>query len=72
MIGQSLPEYVFIRLCILGLRAIAPLSFVYFIVCAALREIWLSPVLLAYAAIEASFYLFVYLPRRIMFHRVRA
>ena len=32
MIGQSLPEYIFIRLSILTLRLIAPLSVVYSLV----------------------------------------
>ncbi|KAM5536343.1 hypothetical protein V8D89_009995 [Ganoderma adspersum] len=64
MIGRSLAEYVFIRLSILGLRLIAPLSITY------LATSWyhgrplFSTGLAIYAAAEASFYLLVVIPRR--------
>ncbi|KAJ6500717.1 hypothetical protein C8R45DRAFT_78955 [Mycena sanguinolenta] len=56
MIGQTLPEYVFIRICIAGLRLVAPASFAFLLACAATGRILVSPVLLALAACEASFY----------------
>ncbi|KAJ6457101.1 hypothetical protein C8R47DRAFT_995951 [Mycena vitilis] len=56
MIGQSLPEYYFVRACIAGLRSVAPVSLGYLIACAATRSILVSPVLLAVAACEGSFY----------------
>ncbi|OCK76942.1 hypothetical protein K432DRAFT_445684 [Lepidopterella palustris CBS 459.81] len=64
MIGTSTPEYVFIRACIAGLRAITPLSILYFGFCVFYhpRSLLTSP-LAAYAAIETAFYLVVYLPR---------
>ncbi|KAI0685398.1 Alpha/Beta hydrolase protein [Cytidiella melzeri] len=63
MLGHSLPEYVFIRTCILALRLIAPLSGMY--LCASGRlGYWLwSRWLGYYAAAEVAFYLGVYLPR---------
>ncbi|KAJ7891304.1 hypothetical protein B0H14DRAFT_3105204 [Mycena olivaceomarginata] len=56
MIGQTLPEYFFIRTCIAGLRLVAPASITYLLVCAATGRILVSPVLVAVAACEASFY----------------
>ncbi|KAJ7184526.1 hypothetical protein C8R46DRAFT_462335 [Mycena filopes] len=64
MIGQSLPEYYFIRTCILGLRLVAPVSAGYLVACAATRSILASPVLLAVAACEASFYVVFFFRRR--------
>lgn len=63
MIGHSLPELVFIRTCILGLRLIAPLSIAH--VAASLwRGHWIvSRWLGYYAIVEAVFYLCVYMPR---------
>lgn len=63
MIGHSLPEYVFIRLCILGLRLIAPLSLVYLAVSWYANR-WLCSKWLGYYALaESVLYLCVYLPR---------
>ncbi|GJE96956.1 alpha/beta hydrolase [Phanerochaete sordida] len=63
MIGHSFPEYVFIRLCIVCLRLIAPLSITYVAACIYSGR-WLYSPWIGYAAcVEASFYLFVYLPR---------
>ncbi|CDO70326.1 hypothetical protein BN946_scf184843.g15 [Trametes cinnabarina] len=63
MIGDSPPEYVFIRLSILALRSIAPLSILYVALSAYhgrfLFRWWLG----LYAVAEAAFYLFVFLPR---------
>lgn len=63
MIGDSLPEYVFIRLSILGLRLVAPLSIAYLSYSAYRGHLLFSPWLGLYAAAEASFYLLVFLPR---------
>lgn len=66
MIGRSFPELVFIRSCIVGLRAVAPVALGYW----ALRlsvlplasrlplpvEIWLC--------LEGAFFTLVYLPRK--------
>ncbi|EKM52202.1 uncharacterized protein PHACADRAFT_148672 [Phanerochaete carnosa HHB-10118-sp] len=63
MIGHSIPEYIFIRLCIVCLRLVAPLSIAYVAAsCYTGRWVysyWLSN----YACTEAFFYLFVYVPR---------
>ncbi|KAJ7253331.1 hypothetical protein B0H12DRAFT_1017571 [Mycena haematopus] len=56
MIGQTLPEYFFIRTCIAGLRLVAPISFAYLLACAATGRILVSPVLVAVATCEALFY----------------
>ncbi|CAL1694590.1 unnamed protein product [Somion occarium] len=63
MIGHSVPEYIFIRICITGLRLIAPLSILYLIACLYTNTWILSPWIAAYAFVEAAFYLLVYLPR---------
>ncbi|KAI0341006.1 alpha/beta-hydrolase [Trametopsis cervina] len=63
MIGHSLPEYVFIRLCITGLRLIALLSIVYLCASWYLGDWLCSRWLGYYALVEAVFYLGVYLPR---------
>ena len=63
MIGHSLPEYIFIRSCIFGLRLVAPLSITY--VAASWYSgqwVWSGP-LKYYVLLEAAFYLFVYIPR---------
>ncbi|KAJ7144966.1 hypothetical protein C8R43DRAFT_561075 [Mycena crocata] len=64
MIGQSLPEYYFIRVCIAGLRLVAPASVLYLIGCAATGSILVSPVLGVVAACEASFYAVFFIRRR--------
>jgi pimeloyl-ACP methyl ester carboxylesterase len=63
MIGQSWPEYVFIRLSITGLRLVAPLSIIYLSASWSVGTFLWSPFLGAYALIEAPFFLLVYLPR---------
>ncbi|KAJ3902768.1 hypothetical protein F5879DRAFT_962740 [Lentinula edodes] len=62
MLGQSLPEYIFILSSISLLRLVAPLSFLYLSYC--LYTTSLTPWLFLFALLEASFYLFVYRPRR--------
>ncbi|KAH8102381.1 Alpha/Beta hydrolase protein [Cristinia sonorae] len=69
MIGRSIPEYVFIRISIFFLRAIAPFSIAYILYYLGLwyfgkrNDTMWSTVLGTYAISEAIFYLFVYLPR---------
>ncbi|KAE9385853.1 hypothetical protein BT96DRAFT_565286 [Gymnopus androsaceus JB14] len=63
MIGQSLPEYIFIRICIFLLKLVAPASLFYLFLCLVTRQVflyWVFP----YAVLESSFYVFVYLPRK--------
>ncbi|KAK7035897.1 AB hydrolase-1 domain-containing protein [Favolaschia claudopus] len=60
MIGKSLPEYIFIRLCIAGLRLVAPVSVIYLLACAATGRVIVSPILVAAAACEAIFYAFFF------------
>ena len=71
MIGQTWPEYVFIRLSIFGLRLVAPLSIVYLAASWSVGTFFWSPLFGVYALIEALFYLLVYLPRQYRFQRVR-
>ncbi|KAI0263414.1 hypothetical protein BC834DRAFT_1027718 [Gloeopeniophorella convolvens] len=63
MIGQTWPEYVFIRLSIAALRLIAPLSIGYLAASYHAGAFLWSPFLGTYAIVEAAFFLFVYLPR---------
>ena len=63
MIGTSTPEYVLIRTCVIGFRAIAPLSILY---CVSLP---FQPYRLPYSLgiwsmAETAFYFLVYVPRR--------
>lgn len=70
MLGRSIPEYIFIRICVFCLRAVTPLSILYTTYWSCLR-IWghdthcsvYSTSLVVYAGLEASFYFLVYLPR---------
>ncbi|KAH9019785.1 hypothetical protein EDB84DRAFT_1670685 [Lactarius hengduanensis] len=64
MIGHSWPEYVFIRLSVSALRLVAPLSIVYLGASWKAGTFLWSPLFGAYAVIESSFFLLVYLPRR--------
>ena len=70
MIGHSLPEYVFIRLSILGLRLIAPLSIAYVAISWYLHRWIYSKWLGYYALVESIFYLCVYLPRSRLMQQV--
>ncbi|KAI9446067.1 hypothetical protein H4582DRAFT_1903212 [Lactarius indigo] len=69
MIGQSWPEYVFIRLSISGLRLITPLSTVYLAASWSAGTFLWSPLLGVYALTESLFFLLVYLPRRFRLQR---
>jgi len=62
MINNTFLDYVTIRLSIFGLRLVAPASIAYLLSAALKPEWWYLP-LGVVAAAEASFYLFVYLPR---------
>ena len=66
MIGDSHPEYVFIRLCIYFLHYIAPSSILYCTVLVLLKpNAYRMPWLLEFfSMVETLFYIIVYLPRR--------
>ncbi|KAI9449905.1 hypothetical protein BJY52DRAFT_1305632 [Lactarius psammicola] len=64
MIGQTWPEYVFIRLSIFALRLVVPLSVVYLTASWSAGTFLWSPLFGVYALIETLFFLLVYLPRR--------
>jgi hypothetical protein len=68
MIGTSIPEYVFIRICITALRAITPLSILY---CVALPFLprRLPLIASAWPIAETAFYFLFYLPRRWILQR---
>jgi hypothetical protein len=70
MIGNSWPEYVLIRISLLALRLIAPLSIIYLALSFHASAFLWSPFLGVYAIVEAAFYLFVYLPRSFYLQRV--
>lgn len=71
MIGDSLLELVFIRLCIYFLHYIAPFSILYSIVFLLLKpEVYSIPWVLGFGSLaETLFYLLVYLPRRYSLQR---
>ncbi|RDX49812.1 alpha/beta-hydrolase [Lentinus brumalis] len=69
MIGHSWSEYVFIRLCILGLRSIAPLSILYSCLSWYNGHLLYSRWLGIYAVAEAAFYLLVFIPRNRLLQR---
>ncbi|KAL1731218.1 hypothetical protein EV714DRAFT_283532 [Schizophyllum commune] len=64
MLGNSRPEYIFIRVCIVLLRAVAPLSIAYLALCLVLRRFIFSRLIFLAALAEALFFLCVYLPRK--------
>ncbi|KAF8811418.1 hypothetical protein BYT27DRAFT_7336185 [Phlegmacium glaucopus] len=63
MIGNSLVDYINIRLSITALRLVAPTSIIYLVFSFFRPECFVIPIGVV-AAAEASFYLLVYLPRR--------
>ena len=63
MIGNSLVDYIIIRLSITLLRLIAPTSIGYLVLSFFRPKYFVIPIGVV-AAAEASFYLLVYLPRR--------
>ena len=65
MIGTSLPEYIFIRLCIFFLRAITPLSIFYVSYSIADPPSSVAgKLLLTWCALETAFWVLVYFPRK--------
>lgn len=70
MIGTSLLDYIEIQAAITAIRAVAPLSILHLAASACTRHFLVSPWLGLYAALEASFYLFVYVPRKRRLQRV--
>ncbi|KZT23877.1 hypothetical protein NEOLEDRAFT_1148969 [Neolentinus lepideus HHB14362 ss-1] len=64
MLGQSWPEWISIRLTILLLRSIAPFSIAYLSVSWYYRSVLISKWVWGYALVEASFFAFIYLPRK--------
>ncbi|KAF9460635.1 hypothetical protein BDZ94DRAFT_887447 [Collybia nuda] len=64
MIGNSFLEYVFIRICIAGLRLVAPTSILYLGISAWNESFPISKWLGLVAIAETGFYLAVYLPRK--------
>ena len=65
MMDESLWSYIFIRTCILVLHLVAPFSIIYSLVGPLFRLPFQLPrVLRLWLALEAVFYLAVYLPRR--------
>lgn len=65
MIAESFWDYIFIRTCILSLHLVAPLSVIYSLVSLLVRlPSQLPRVLQLWLALEAAFYLAVYLPRK--------
>ncbi|ORY03757.1 hypothetical protein BCR34DRAFT_492158 [Clohesyomyces aquaticus] len=65
MIGTSVPEYIFIRLSIWGVRAVTPLSVFYVSLSIADPPVSaLRKALLAWAVVETSFFVLVYFPRK--------
>jgi hypothetical protein len=71
MIGKGLKDYIMIRAAIFGLRLIAPVSLGYLAISLYCKKFllsaWLGPCML----VEASFYLFTYLPRYHLMQTVR-
>jgi hypothetical protein len=70
MIGTSIHNYIFIRLCISVLHWIAPFSILYclssFVYPA---PFYISPILQVWTTLKTAFYLLVYYPRRTYLQR---
>ncbi|KAF2870033.1 hypothetical protein BDV95DRAFT_496692 [Massariosphaeria phaeospora] len=65
MIGTSTPQYLFIRTCILGLRAVTPLTIFYSAYSIADPPASTAgKLLLAWCGLETAFWLLVFLPRK--------
>jgi len=67
MIEDGVLSLIFVRLFIVAVRAVAPLSAAYLALAWANHE-WASLPIITWAFLEVSFYLFVYLPR---FHQLQ-
>lgn len=61
LIGNSFPEYIFIRACIISLRAVTPLAFLLLVLWL-LGVLTVHPALATWFSVEVAFYLLVYLP----------
>lgn len=65
MIGTSTAEYIFIRICILLLRAVTPLSLLYWLARFLHLGAFHVPVILdVWTASEVAFYVLFYIPRK--------
>ncbi|KAJ4490422.1 hypothetical protein J3R30DRAFT_3277708 [Lentinula aciculospora] len=68
MLGSTIHEYAFIRACITLLRLVAPASLIYLSSCIYTKSFTLNSAtpswIFAIALFEASFYVFVYRPRK--------
>jgi hypothetical protein len=65
MIGTSTSDYVFIRVCIFGIRAVTPLCILNTVIGIVRPPRTLAlQTLLAYTVLETAFYFLVYLPRK--------
>ena len=71
MLGNSIPEYVSIRLAITALRLVAPASLLYVATAAWTLTLPISPWIAVCAGAEALFYLGVWLPRKRRLQAVR-
>jgi hypothetical protein len=70
MVGTSTFKYIQIRLCITGFRLVAPICFVYLAVTICYNRFLVSPWIGLYTTLEASFLLFIYIPRRARMQKV--
>jgi len=74
LIGNSIPEYIFIRIAIYALRLVAPVSLLYLLLLVAIPSLrhrqhgWWIP-LDIWTAAEATFFLFCYLPMKVLLQR---
>ncbi|EIM92937.1 uncharacterized protein STEHIDRAFT_90320 [Stereum hirsutum FP-91666 SS1] len=64
MIGNSILDYVLIRICIVAFRLVAPLSALHAVASIYLGHAVVSKYLLYYTFLETFFFLGVYLPRK--------
>lgn len=72
MIGDSVSDYILIRVAISALRLVAPLSLLHVVASSYLGHALLSKYLLPYTLIESIFFLGVYLPRKWSMQTVRS
>lgn len=65
MVGTSLWDYIFVRTCIFILHLVAPFSLIYSLINPLIHLPFQPPrILEAWLALEAIFYLAIYLPRK--------
>lgn len=72
MIGDSLAEYILIRIAIAALRLVAPLSTLHVVASVYLGYPVVSKYLLPYTLLETFFLFGVYLPRKWLMQAVRS